>query len=131
MDNRMKVYGVIAGLIRSTKISCDESRSSDGTSIVFTIKNYPSFPSGTETVVIVTYPYTWLDVSTENGHVTVRPNRMNSSSVKFWQGSVGTPFNHAHIFDDGRPCWGHDNNDLTTVQEVVKHLILTLRCEYQ
>jgi len=128
--DRMAVYKIIAGLVKS-QLQCPEcavTRSSDGTAVVFTITKYPSFPNGTEKDVIVTYPFTWLDLSNANGKVAVRPTTINSTNVRFWQGSVGAPFLHAHIFNDGHPCWGHNNQDLSTVQEIVKHLILTLRC---
>jgi hypothetical protein len=129
--DRMDVYKILAGLVK-VQLKCPDctvSRSSDGTLVVFTITKYPTFPNGAEQNVIVSYPFTWLNLSNANGKVAVSPNRINSTSVKFWQGSVGTPFPHAHIFQsDGHPCWGHNNQELSTVQEIVKHLILTLRC---
>ncbi|MCL2061136.1 MAG: hypothetical protein FWH03_00720 [Firmicutes bacterium] len=128
--DRMVVYNIIAGLVKA-QLKCPEctaSRSSDGSSVVFTITGYPTFPSGQNGTVIATYPFTWLSLSNANGKVAVAPGRMNSTSARFWQNSVGTPFLHAHIFNDGHPCWGHNNQGLSTVKEVVEHLILTLRC---
>jgi len=128
--DRMDIYKIIAGLIKAQLKcpSCVASRSSDGQLVEFTISNYPTFPNGREQDVIVTYPFTWLNPKSVNGKVAVTPTKINASSVRFWQGSVGSPFLHAHIFPDGHPCWGHNNQELSTVQEVVKHLILTLRC---
>jgi len=131
MADRMDIYRIIAGLIK-IQLKCPEctvSRSSDGESVVFTISNYPTFPNGAEKDIIVTYPFTWLNTKSVNGKVAVTPSRIVSENVRFWQGNVGTPFLHAHIFQDGHPCWGHNNQEMATVQEIVKHLILTLRCE--
>lgn len=75
MDKRMVVYKIIAGLIKEQLNcpDCNASRSSDGTLVVFTISDYPTFPNG-EGKIIVTYPFTWLDVSNANGRVAVTPS---------------------------------------------------------
>ncbi|MCL2061134.1 MAG: hypothetical protein FWH03_00710 [Firmicutes bacterium] len=128
--DRLIVYRIIAGLIKAQLNcpNCTATRSADGQSVLFTISNYPSFPNGVESDVIVSYPFTWLSLSNINGKVAVTPSRVSSANVRFWQGAVGSPFLHAHVFNSGHPCWGHRNQDLTTVQEIIKHLILTLRC---
>jgi hypothetical protein len=128
--DRIDIYKIIAGLIK-VQLKCPEcvaDRSFDGESVVFTITNYPTFPKGEEQDVIVTYPFTWLNPQSVNGKVAVTPSKISASSVRFWQGSIGNPFLHAHIFTDGHPCWGGNNHELSTVQEIIKHLILTLRC---
>ena len=127
--DRMSVYNILAGLIKAQlRCDCVASRSPDGVSVMFTIMNYPTFPSGAERNIIVTYPFTWLSLENANGRVAVTPSRINATSVRFWQGNIGTAFLHAHVFGDGHPCWGSNNQELSTVQEVLKHLILTLRC---
>jgi hypothetical protein len=128
--DRMDIYKIIAGLIK-VQLKCPEcvvERSSDGASVVFTIRKYPAFPNGAEQDVIVTYPFTWLNPQSVNGKVAVTPSKINASSVRFWQGGIGNPFLHAHIFDNGRPCWGGNNQELSTMKEIILHLILTLRC---
>ena len=127
--DRMDIYKIIAGLIK-VQLKCPEctvTRSSDGASVVFTISKYPTFPNGAEQNIIVTYPFTWLNTKSDNGKVAVTPSRVASENVRFWQGNVGTPFPHGHIWSDGHPCWGAINQQMSTVQEIVRHLILTLR----
>jgi hypothetical protein len=125
--DRIVVYKIIAGLVRA-QLKCPECVvCRTGDLVEFTISKYPTFPNGAEQNIIVTYPFTWLNLKNANGKVAVEPGRIDSNNVRFWQGSAGTPFLHTHIFNDGHPCWGHNNQEMATVQEVVKHLILTLR----
>lgn len=126
---RMVIYDIISGLVKQIlKCSnCVVSKSPDGNLVTFTINNYPSFPQGDETDVIVSYPFTWLELTDSNGKVSIKPNRISSNDVRFWQGNIGTPFPHPYIWNDGRPDFGGANKGVFTVQEMLMHLILTLR----
>ena len=126
----MKAYNIIAGIITSQlNCACTASKSQDGQSVVFTINGYPTFPDGVEQDVIVTYPFSWLQLSKSgDGTVEVIANTINFREIRFWQGRIGNPFIHAWVFDDGRPCYGVSSKGRgDTVPEYIRHLILTLR----
>jgi len=125
----MVVYEIIAGLINQ-KLNCQccvALRSPDGQSIMFLISNYPTFPHGVEMDIIVTYPFTWLNLSDVNGKIAVIPSKITFKDIRFWQGSIGTPFPHPHIWDSGIPDLGGNSNEILTIQDIVGHLIMTLR----
>lgn len=128
--DRMDIYKILAGMIKVAFTGkkkgafCEVRRNED--KVEFVIKNHPVYPSGIGDI-IVSYPYTWLNIGNANGHVSVRPSTITSQQVRFWQGHVGESFKHAHVFDDGHPCWGHNNQNLSSVVEVMKNLIMCLR----
>ncbi|MDY5002152.1 MAG: hypothetical protein SO122_06790 [Eubacteriales bacterium] len=110
--------GIVADVMGDVKFST--TYSSDSNSIIMEFDGYPIYGAGKKAKVFVQFPRSTFSVRA--GKVVFTPLRQ--ADCRFYQNTLGEPFSHPHVYNDGHPCW--DGGGRERAADFISNIIETL-----
>lgn len=105
IDKTMELAHIAAGIITDVMgpgLSCKKiSYTADGNDMMFEFQGYPLYQSWKRGSVYLRIPRNSFYIRKNCVKFTPIPQ----TQCRFFEGTIGQPFRHPHIFSDGTPCW--------------------------
>lgn len=110
--------GIVGDVLGGT-LTASTVCSADGNSIIMEFDGYPLYNTAGKGKVFVQFPRSTFYV--RRGDICFSP--LQQAQCRYYQGVLGHPFAHPHVFGSGQPCW--DSGKRERVVDFICNIIET------